>query len=83
VLWSHIVDNVGGFGPIVQHAIARGEVPVGTSAEVLHEVAEALILRRMMLDEPIDPEFITHVVDGVLLPLLTHDYPDGAHHDHC
>jgi AcrR family transcriptional regulator len=75
-LWSHLVDDVGNIGPIIAQAIARGEVPAGTRADIVHEVIEALILRRMMLDEPIDEAFIAHAVDGVLLPLLTHSYPD-------
>jgi AcrR family transcriptional regulator len=75
-LWTHLVDNVGAFGPIIRRAADRGEVAAGTGAELAHEVAEAQILRQMMLDRPVDDAFLRRLVDDLLLPLLTHRFPD-------
>jgi hypothetical protein len=51
-------------------------VAAGTGAELAHEVAEAQILRQMMLDRPVDDAFLRRLVDDLLLPLLTHRFPD-------
>jgi hypothetical protein len=71
ILWSRLVDEPGPFVKIVEHAVRRGEVHPTTSADLVHEVTEAIILRQTSLDLPWDDEFIRHAVDDILLPLLT------------
>ncbi|MEV6926866.1 TetR/AcrR family transcriptional regulator [Dactylosporangium sp. NPDC051485] len=52
-------------------AARRGEVPEGTSADLLHEVLHAMVTsRRMWQSGPLDEAFVTRLVDGVLLPIL-------------
>ena len=56
---------------IVSRATARGEIPAGTSPDLLHEVLHAMVLNRMFLAAgPLDDVFVVHVVDDVLLPVL-------------
>ena len=57
---------------LVARAVARGELPAGTDPLLLHEVAGALWFHRVLVvGGPVDDEFIAHVVDDVLIPLLT------------
>jgi AcrR family transcriptional regulator len=57
---------------ILNAAVARGEVPAGTSADLLHEVLHSMVLTKLLWDRTlIDDEFVIHVVDDVLLPVLT------------
>ncbi|HEY0807454.1 MAG TPA: TetR-like C-terminal domain-containing protein, partial [Pseudonocardiaceae bacterium] len=57
---------------VIRRAVARGEVHPETDAHLLHEVLYALVLtRRLKIDEPLDERFATHVVDDVLVPVLT------------
>jgi AcrR family transcriptional regulator len=57
---------------ILNAAVARGEVPAGTSADLLHEVLHSMVLTKLFWDRTlIDGEFVVHVVDDVLLPVLT------------
>ena len=37
---------------------------------LVHEVAEAMLLRQIQLGHPLDEAFIARVVDELLLPLL-------------
>lgn len=63
---------------IIEHAKARGEVGEGVGPELLHEVLHALVLTRKLWDcEPFDDEYVVHVVDDVLIPVLCH----GAVHN--
>jgi len=57
---------------ILDAAMARGEVPAGASADLLHEVLHSMVLTKLIWDRTcIDNEFVVHVVDDVLLPVLT------------
>lgn len=59
---------------VLNRAVDRAEVSPGTSAHLLHEVLQALVLARRLVDcKPLDQQFALHVVDDVLLPVLTHD----------
>jgi AcrR family transcriptional regulator len=59
---------------ILDAAVARGEVPAGTSADLLHEVLHSMVLTKLFWDRTlIDDEFVIHVVDDVLIPVLTKD----------
>jgi hypothetical protein len=62
-------QNMG--ATIVRRAIERGELRPDADPYVFHEVAPALMFFRMLVTgEPIDDEFIAHVADDVLIPLL-------------
>jgi AcrR family transcriptional regulator len=56
--------------PLVERAVARGEVWRPARPEVLDEVLEAMLIRQLQLGLPLDAAFGRHVVDHVLLPLL-------------
>jgi AcrR family transcriptional regulator len=72
VLRSHVADDgLSPFPVIVGRAVARGELGDGTAADLAHQAAEGLVLRRMLLDQPLDEEFLATVVDDLLIPLLT------------
>ena len=61
---------------LVGRAVARGELPAGTDPLLLHEVAGALWFHRVLVvGGPVDDAFIAHVVDDVLIPLLTSTRP--------
>ena len=60
-------------GPIVDRAVARGELPAsaaGKLARLVHEVIEAQIFRRMTTAQGLDDSFAQHVVDDIVLPML-------------
>jgi AcrR family transcriptional regulator len=57
---------------ILERAVARGEAPAAASADLFHEVSSALVFNRLLLTgEPLDDAFLEHLVDDVLLPLLS------------
>jgi len=59
---------------VVRRAVDRGEVRADTDPHLLHEVLHAMVLsRRLELGGPLDERFAEHVVDDVLLPVLTRD----------
>ena len=61
---------------VLDRAVARGELPAGTDPLLLHEVAGALWFHRVLVvGGPVDDEFVAHVVDDVLIPLLTSTRP--------
>jgi AcrR family transcriptional regulator len=56
---------------IVARAVARGELAAETDPMILHEVASALWFHRVLVvGGDVDDDFIVHVVDDVLMPLL-------------
>lgn len=70
------------FHRIAERAIARGELPPDCDRDVFHDVAPALVFFRIsVLAEPIDDEFLTHVADDVLIPLMARSTASapGAH----
>lgn len=56
---------------IVRQAAERGEVTSSTDPELLHEVLHSMVLARRMEACDMDEQFAYHVVDDVLLPVLT------------
>jgi len=64
---------------IVRQAAARGEVAPDTDPDLFHEVMYAMIIaRKLTVERPLDEEFSRHVVDDILIPLMTnHRCPDG------
>jgi AcrR family transcriptional regulator len=70
-LRKHIhTEELSPFHDALHRAIARGDVPVNTDAELIHDVAEAMILRQLQIGAGLDDTFITRLVDDVLLVLL-------------
>jgi hypothetical protein len=60
------------FHTIVRRAIARGELPECAPADLAHEVASALWVKHsVVMGERADKAFLSHVIDDVLIPLLT------------
>ena len=61
---------------ILTRAVARGEIDSVEPTPLLHEVSHAMILMRKMWNPaPLDEAFSEHVVDDVLIPLLTYRKP--------
>ncbi len=57
---------------IVQRAMDRDELRSPAAAEVFRELAPALLFSRLLITgEPLDSAFIEHMIDDVLLPLMT------------
>ncbi len=57
---------------IIRQAAARGEVGPDADPDLFQEVMYAMILTRKLTTElPLDEEFSRHVVDDILIPLLT------------
>jgi AcrR family transcriptional regulator len=57
---------------VIRQAVDRNEIAANTDPELLHEVMHAMILsRRLWSNTPLDPGYAQHVVDDVLLPILT------------
>jgi hypothetical protein len=58
---------------LVRRAVTRGEVHPDTDPELLHEVMHSMITGRKLWSlGPLDDEFALHVVDDVLIPVLTY-----------
>jgi AcrR family transcriptional regulator len=56
---------------LADRAIARGEITSTAGAETFAEVLPAVMFNRLLVvGEPFDEAFITHVVDDIALPLL-------------
>jgi AcrR family transcriptional regulator len=78
-LWSHLANDHSAAVPIIRRAAGRGEVPGGAEealASLAHEVIEAQLFRQMAVGGSFDEEFARHVVDDLVLPVLTH-YREG------
>jgi AcrR family transcriptional regulator len=56
---------------VIGRAVQRGEVAPGTDPHLLHEVLHSMLLTRRLEFVQLDDEFARHVVDDVLLPVLT------------
>ena len=64
--------NKGHYGNLdLTGAKARGEVPPTVDPELLFEVCPAVALNRQMAGLPLDETFVTHLVDHILIPVLT------------
>ena len=57
---------------VLERAVKRGEIPAGRDIELVGDVFPALMLQRILfLGERPDREFVTRVLDQVLIPLAT------------
>jgi AcrR family transcriptional regulator len=76
-LRAHVADEtLAPFPVIARRAADRGELPDDVPAALAHQVAEGQILRRSLLGEPLDDDFLTHLVDDLLVPLLTRTFAE-------
>jgi AcrR family transcriptional regulator len=61
---------------LVGRAVRRGEVHPDTDPALLHEVMHSMITGRKLWSlGPLDEEFARHVIDDVLIPVLTYRKP--------
>jgi AcrR family transcriptional regulator len=57
---------------LLDRAIARGELPADTDPRIFPELAPGIIFMRIFLSgEPVDEEFLAHLADDILIPLMT------------
>lgn len=74
VLRAHLMDDAPAARLIIGRAVARGELRSGAEAELAalaHEVIEAQLFRQMAIGAPFDDTFAAHVVDDLLMPVLS------------
>jgi AcrR family transcriptional regulator len=58
---------------VIRRAAERGELDPDTDPHLLHEVLHSMVLaRRLEVCDSLDDRFAQHVVDDVLIPVLTH-----------
>ncbi len=56
---------------IIERAVATGELGAATDARTVNEVLSALFFNRLVISgEPTDDDFVAHVVDEIIIPLL-------------
>jgi AcrR family transcriptional regulator len=68
---SQVLDGDSPMDVVVARAVARGELPPGASGALVDEVAPAVVMLRLVFrGEPLDDEFLVHLVDEIVLPLL-------------
>ena len=61
---------------VLERAVARGEIPPGRDLDTLSNVMHALVFhRQMVLGEPVDQDFLIHLIDDVVVPLATAAVP--------
>jgi len=61
---------------LVRRAVERGEVPPDTDPEIIHEVMHSMISSRKVWNlGPLDDEYAQHVVDNILIPVMTYLKP--------
>jgi len=71
LLQAHVeTAELSPFHAVLRRAVDRGQLPANAPSELVHEVAEAMVMRQLQAGFPFDDDFITRVVDQVLLPLL-------------
>jgi len=57
---------------LVARAVARGELAADADAGVAHQITASMIFFRVLVTaQPLDEAFFLHLVDDVLLPVLT------------
>ena len=59
-------------------AVARGELSADSDQNLIQEIAPALMFMQCFArGEPLDERFISHLVDDILMPVLTHRPSDS------
>ncbi len=70
---TQVINAGGKFDVIVQRAVRQGELPSGTTADVINDVGPAVVMMRLVFrGELLDDAFIAHLVDDILIPILRH-----------
>jgi AcrR family transcriptional regulator len=62
---------------VLDHAVARGEIPAGRDLSLVPDVAMGLNVLRVVTGRPIDRVFVRRVLEDVILPLATAAAPDA------
>jgi hypothetical protein len=71
LLRAHVEDDeLSPFHAVLLRAVERKRLSADAPTELVHDVAEAMVLRQLQTGAPFDDAFIARVVDDVLLPLL-------------
>lgn len=61
---------------LVRRAVERGEIPPDTDPAIIHEVMHSMISSRKVWNlGPLDEEYARHVVDNILIPVMTYRKP--------
>lgn len=61
------------FSAVVARAVARGDLPAAADYALVAEITSAMLFSRLLVtSEPLDDAFMRHLVDAVLLPLLSY-----------
>jgi AcrR family transcriptional regulator len=60
---------------VLDHAVARGEIPSGRDLSLIPDVALGLNVLRVMTGRPIDRVFVRRVLEDVILPLASAPAP--------
>jgi AcrR family transcriptional regulator len=68
---SQLIEGRSDLNDIIDRAVLRGELPMGSAVTTATEVVGALMLQRMVINgQSVDEAFAVHVVDDIVLPLL-------------
>lgn len=72
IVRGQVVDDKGEvFGAVLDRAAVRGDLPEGVEHALFVEISSAMLFSRLFLTrQPLDDEFLGHLVDEVLLRLL-------------
>lgn len=62
---------------VLERAVARGELPPDTDPFAYEEVVGAVLIVRVLNGCTIDDEYLSYLIDTVLLPALAHPRPPG------
>jgi hypothetical protein len=62
---------------VLDHAVARGEIPAGRELDLLPDILIGLNMLRIVLGEVPDRPFVRRVFEEIILPLVTAP-PDRA-----
>jgi AcrR family transcriptional regulator len=72
-------DKRQAIDPVIDRAVARGELPAAIDRARLAEVSSAMLFSRVFVTgQPLDDAFLTGLVDDVLLPLLSHQAGEAS-----
>ncbi|OLT23893.1 hypothetical protein BJF79_14160 [Actinomadura sp. CNU-125] len=71
-----VADKGAAFGTVVERAVRRGDVAADVDTALFVELSSAMLFSRLFVTgEPLDAAFVRHLVDAVLIPLLTGGRP--------
>lgn len=80
---AQVLDADGPVDVVIARAVARGELPPGTTGALVNEVGPAVVMARLVFrGEPLDEAFTVHLVDEIVLPLLATPSDPTEHGQH-